>query len=254
MRTVFLRKTAIATAMEVDHLAQTAIAFAEMRLSLWQSGVGKCWNDIVPCANRHRIYRNKIVPPTKCHRQMPKRYCPLSKSSSHLPKWNCPSDKVASANAEARLSLAQMLIAIAETKLSLRHWGFGNRDRTLHTMAGRSPHLRWKYCRRNKCHPPLCNKIYTPKQKQNNLGRMIFSSQVISIIMLRIYRLHLDKHYLTGGSPNQRVRISTISRRISSGILPMRAVCEPRGWTNTRMFFLLRNQVTPAAVQGSISP
>ena len=34
MRTVFLRKTAIATAMEVDHLAQTAIAFAEMRLSL----------------------------------------------------------------------------------------------------------------------------------------------------------------------------------------------------------------------------
>ena len=30
----FLRKTAIATAMEVDHLAQTAIAFAEMRLSL----------------------------------------------------------------------------------------------------------------------------------------------------------------------------------------------------------------------------
>ena len=30
----FLRKTAIATAMEVDHLAQTASAFAEMRLSL----------------------------------------------------------------------------------------------------------------------------------------------------------------------------------------------------------------------------
>ena len=30
----FLCKTAIATAMEVDHLAQTASAFAEMRLSL----------------------------------------------------------------------------------------------------------------------------------------------------------------------------------------------------------------------------
>ena len=161
---------------------------------------------------------------------------------------------MASAIAEVILSLAQTVTAFAETKLSLRHWGFGNRDRNLRIMARRSPQLRWKSCRRNKCHLSSSNKIYTPKQKQNNLGWMIFSSQVISIIMLRIYRLHLDKHYLTGGSPNQRVRISTISRRISSGILPMRAVCEPRGWTNTRMFFLLRNQVTPAAVQGSISP
>ena len=51
----FLRKTAIATAMEVDHLAQTASAFAEMRLSLRQSGICKRRNDIVPCANAHRI-------------------------------------------------------------------------------------------------------------------------------------------------------------------------------------------------------
>ena len=60
----FLRKTAIATAMEVDHLAQTASAFAEMKLSLRQSGICKRRNEIVPCANRHRIYRNEIVPPT----------------------------------------------------------------------------------------------------------------------------------------------------------------------------------------------
>ena len=82
----FLCKTAIATAMEVDHLAQTASAFAEMKLSLRQSGVGNCRSDIVPCANRHRICRNEIVPPTKCHPQMPKRYCLLRKRSSHLPK------------------------------------------------------------------------------------------------------------------------------------------------------------------------
>ena len=69
MRTVFLRKTAIATAMEVDHLAQTASAFAEMKLSLRQSGVGNCRSDIVPCANRHRICRNEIVPPTLRLRQ-----------------------------------------------------------------------------------------------------------------------------------------------------------------------------------------
>ena len=60
----FLRKTAIATAMEVDHLAQTASAFAEMRLSLRQSGICKRRSDIVPCANAHRICRNEIVPPT----------------------------------------------------------------------------------------------------------------------------------------------------------------------------------------------
>ena len=82
----FLRKTAIATAMEVDHLAQTASAFAEMRLSLRQSGICKRRSDIVPCANAHRICRNEIVPPTKCRRQLPKRYCPLRKPSSHLPK------------------------------------------------------------------------------------------------------------------------------------------------------------------------
>ena len=61
----FLRKTAIATAMEVDHLAQTVIAFAEMRLSLRQSDIRNCRSKIVPCANRHRICRNEIVPPTK---------------------------------------------------------------------------------------------------------------------------------------------------------------------------------------------
>ena len=93
----FLRKTAIATAMEVDHLAQTAIAFAEMRLSLRQSDIRNCRSKIVPCANRHRICRNEIVPPTKCHLQMPKQDCPLRKPSSHLPKWNCPSDTEASA-------------------------------------------------------------------------------------------------------------------------------------------------------------
>ena len=65
----FLRKTAIATAMEVDHLAQTASAFAEMRLSLRQSGICKRRNEIVPCANRHRICRNEIVPPTLRLRQ-----------------------------------------------------------------------------------------------------------------------------------------------------------------------------------------
>ena len=65
----FLRKTAIATAMEVDHLAQTASAFAEMRLSLRQSGICKRRNDIVPCANYHRICRNEIVPPTLRLRQ-----------------------------------------------------------------------------------------------------------------------------------------------------------------------------------------
>ena len=65
----FLCKTAIATAMEVDHLAQTASAFAEMRLSLRQSVIGKCRSDIVPCANRHRICRNEIVPPTLRLRQ-----------------------------------------------------------------------------------------------------------------------------------------------------------------------------------------
>ena len=92
-----MRKTAIATAMEVDHLAQTASAFAEMKLSLRQSGVGNCRSDIVPCANRHRICRNEIVPPTKWRRQSPKRYCPLRKRSSHLPKRNCPSDTEASA-------------------------------------------------------------------------------------------------------------------------------------------------------------
>ena len=92
-----MRKTAIATAMEVDHLAQTVIAFAEMRLSLRQSGICKRRSDIVPCANAHRICRNEIVPPTKCHRQMPKRDCPLRKPSSHLPKRNCPSDTEASA-------------------------------------------------------------------------------------------------------------------------------------------------------------
>ena len=90
-------KTAIATAMEVDHLAQTASAFAEMRLFLRQSGICKRRNDIVPCANRHRICRNEIVPPTKWRRQTPKRYCPLRKPSSHLPKRNCPSDTEASA-------------------------------------------------------------------------------------------------------------------------------------------------------------
>ena len=93
----FLCKTAIATAMEVDHLAQTASAFAEMKLSLRQSGVGNCRSDIVPCANRHRICRNEIVPPTKWRRQTPKRDCPLRKRSSHLPKRNCPSDTEASA-------------------------------------------------------------------------------------------------------------------------------------------------------------
>ena len=93
----FLRKTAIATAMEVDHLAQTASAFAEMRLSLRQSGICKRRSDIVPCANAHRICRNEIVPPKKCHWQTPKRYCPLRKPSSHLPKRNCPSDTEASA-------------------------------------------------------------------------------------------------------------------------------------------------------------
>ena len=93
----FLRKTAIATAMEVDHLAQTASAFAEMKLSLRQSGICKRRSDIVPCANAHRIYRNEIVPPTKWRRQSPKRYCPLRKPSSHLPKRNCPSDTEASA-------------------------------------------------------------------------------------------------------------------------------------------------------------
>ena len=82
----FLRKTAIATAMEVDHLAQTASAFAEMRLSLRQSDIRNCRSKIVPCANRHRICRNEIVPPTKCHLQMPKQDCPLRKPSSHLPK------------------------------------------------------------------------------------------------------------------------------------------------------------------------
>ena len=65
----FLCKTAIATAMEVDHLAQTASAFC----------------------------RNEIVPQTKWRRQLPKRYCPLRKPSSHLPKRNCPSDTEASA-------------------------------------------------------------------------------------------------------------------------------------------------------------
>ena len=65
----FLRKTAIATAMEVDHLAQTTSAFAEIRLSLRQSGVGNRRSDIVPCANRHRICRNEIVPPTLRLRQ-----------------------------------------------------------------------------------------------------------------------------------------------------------------------------------------
>ena len=93
----FLCKTAIATAMEVDHLAQTASAFAEMKLSLRQSGVGNCRSDIVPCANRHRICRNEIVPPTQWRRQTPKRDCPLRKRSSHLPKRNCPSDTEASA-------------------------------------------------------------------------------------------------------------------------------------------------------------
>ena len=93
----FLCKTAIATAMEVDHLAQTASAFAEMKLSLRQSGVGNCRSDIVPCANRHRICRNEIVPPTKWRRQTPKPDCPLRKRSSHLPKRNCPSDTEASA-------------------------------------------------------------------------------------------------------------------------------------------------------------
>ena len=44
----FLRKTAIATAMEVDPLAQTASAFAEMRLSLQQSSINNCRSDIVP--------------------------------------------------------------------------------------------------------------------------------------------------------------------------------------------------------------
>ena len=61
----FLRKTTIATAMEVDHLAQTASAFAEMKLSLRQSGICKRRNEIVPCANRLRICRNEIVPRTK---------------------------------------------------------------------------------------------------------------------------------------------------------------------------------------------
>ena len=93
----FLCKTAIATAIEVDHLAQTASAFAEMRLSLRQSGICKRRSDIVPCANAHRICRNEIVPPKKCHWQTPKRYCPLRKPSSHLPKRNCPSDTEASA-------------------------------------------------------------------------------------------------------------------------------------------------------------
>ena len=65
----FLRKTAIATAMEVDHLAQTTSAFAEIRLSLRQSGVGNRRSDIVLCANAHRICRNEIVPPTLRLRQ-----------------------------------------------------------------------------------------------------------------------------------------------------------------------------------------
>ena len=65
----FLRKTAIATAMEVDHLAQTVIANAEMKLSLRQSGVGKRRSEIVPCANAHRNCRNEIVPPTLRLRQ-----------------------------------------------------------------------------------------------------------------------------------------------------------------------------------------
>ena len=65
----FLRKTAIATAMEVDPLAQTASAFAEMRLPLQQSSIDNCRNEIVSCANAHRICRNEIVPPTMVLRQ-----------------------------------------------------------------------------------------------------------------------------------------------------------------------------------------
>ena len=82
----FLRKTTIATAMEVDPLAQTASAFAEMRLPLQQSSIDNCRNEIVSCANAHRICRNEIVPLTKWRRQTPKRDCPLRKPSSHLPK------------------------------------------------------------------------------------------------------------------------------------------------------------------------
>ena len=135
---------------------------AKWGLFFAQNGYRDCDGGRSPCANGHRICRNEIVPLTKWRQQMLKRYCPLRKPSSHLPKWNCPPDKVSSANAEAILSTAQTVIAFAEMKLSLRHWGFGNRDRTLHTLKTPSPHLRWKHCRQNKGQEANAKAVYAP--------------------------------------------------------------------------------------------
>ena len=86
----------------------------------------------------------------------------MRKRPSHLPNRDCPSDQETTANAETILSLAQTVIAFAEMKLSLRHWSFGNRDRTLHTLKTPSPHLRWKHCRQNKGQEANAKAVYAP--------------------------------------------------------------------------------------------
>ena len=49
-------------------LRKTAIAFAEMKLSLAQTGYRNRENEIVACANRHRNRENEIVPCANRHR------------------------------------------------------------------------------------------------------------------------------------------------------------------------------------------
>ena len=80
----------------------------------------------------------------------------------HLRKEGCFLCKTAIATAMEVDHLAQTASAFAEMKLSLRHWYFGNRDKTLHTLKIPSPHLRWKHCRQNKGQEASAKVVYAP--------------------------------------------------------------------------------------------
>ena len=137
----FLRKTAIAFAEMKLSLAQTVIATAKMKLSLAQTVIATAKMKLSLAQTSIATAKMKLshaqTPIATAKTKLSLAQTPIATAITKLSLAQTPI-----ATAITKLSLAQTLIATAKMKLSLQHRCFGHRDGTLYFKENSSPHLR----------------------------------------------------------------------------------------------------------------
>ena len=164
-------------------MRKTAIAFAEMKLSLAQTGYRNRENEIVACANRHRNRENEIVACANVHRNRDNEIVTCAN-----PHRNRDHEIVTCANAHRNRD--NEIVTCANPHR--------NRDSEIVTLTMRLRLSRWDFVHHEKTFTSLTMEALPAKQRVGNTCDETLRTLYMTLFHTRCTHEQNDKTYLMG--------------------------------------------------------